>query len=71
MMSEFKKLFDRTVELYARNRWLKYIDKELELYNKYESKASHYKNEACRHRQVAQTLFNEYLERYGKVKVDD
>ena len=62
-MSKFEELFNRTIDLYARKRWLKYINEELDLYNKYESKAAHYKNEAYRHRKVAQTLYDEYCEK--------
>ena len=65
-MSKFEELFNRTIDIWAMKRWQKYINKELKLHNKYEQKASEYKNKAYHHYKVSKKLYDEYCEKYGK-----
>lgn len=65
-MATFKELLKRTFDLWVMKRWLVEINKELDLYNKYESKSGHYKNEAYHHKQVVKKLYDEYCEKYNK-----
>lgn len=65
-MAKLKELFERAFDVWCMKNWLRHIDKEIMLCNKYETKASHYKNEAYHHKQVAQKLYDEYCKKYGK-----
>lgn len=65
-MDYIKELLKRNFNVSVQRNWLKTINKELELSNKYETKASHYKNKAFHHRAVSKKLLEEYLKLYPK-----
>lgn len=67
-MAFIKELLKRNFDIFVMKRWLKYIDKELELANKYNKKSNTYENKAYHHRQVAQKLFDEYDKLYPEAK---
>ena len=52
-------LLKRLFELFAKNRWLKTIDKECDKYNKIKSKLS-------RQQYVVNSLLAEYKKKYGE-----
>lgn len=67
-MAILKDLIKRTFNFYVQKNWLNTINKELELSNKYETKANHYKNKAYYHREVSRRVTEEYLKLYSQKK---
>lgn len=65
-MDYIKELIKRTFNIYVQKNWLNTINKEIELSNKYETKASHYKNKAFHHREVSRRLTEDYLKLYSQ-----
>lgn len=67
-MAIIKDLIKRNLNVFCQKNWLNTINKELELSNKYETRASHYKNKAFHHREVSKRLMDEYLKLYPQKK---
>lgn len=65
-MNEFKKLIMQSFMLSRRERWLKLINKEFDTYRKYNEKATHYKNKANHHFEMARRMNGEYNKIFNK-----
>lgn len=67
-MKSLTELIKESFDIWCKVRWLRYIDKEIKLHDKYQKKSVRYKSEAQRHFDIAQRLHERFCELFPKQK---